>query len=511
MPTRKNISFLQQVLIDRRYNEYDYGGNWLPLPVANKTGTDCSGAVVDSIDGTLNGTAMAWTRHGLSTEDWRPPSMGGNADPTNGPFGSVMVDSPDDYPADAAVLLAFHHGPGGGENSHTWCQIDQLKQETHGSDGTYPNGATVLNDGVNFLDVVLDVHTVDSPSTYGANSWWYIPGPIVEDGTPVPTGPSWAAAGPPAAPATLAEAPDTLWADVSEFQAPADASYWASTYPDGGQNWNYRWLSIRSNDGDHVDLNFAANYAECVRACNAGEADGFFVYYFWHPGSDAVNNHMALVKAQGGPHPNMISMIDLETGDGNAATDESSQLDNDYFALGAWLGDQRRVIGYANVSDEKTLWQTKPVANLPMDLAGYGSNPTDDTVYKFAHQYTNGQGYGGGLPEGAGPWAACDMNSADGLTTTQLANILGVGASTPIPGPPPPPPAFTYPSQADMVTQLWEQAFGPQATGWPTEFGQTADGSRGKFTVEAIGDLHAAIPPAPVAKTASKPRKGAAK
>lgn len=442
MATRKNLSFGQQVAIDRRGDDYVYGGNWDPFNQA--TGTDCSGCVVDMLDAALNGTSMAWTRHGLSTEDWRPPSMGGGANPNNGPFGTVMVNDPSQFPANAAVLIAFHHGPGGGENSHTWCQVDKLKVETNGDDGT------VLNDGVHFLDTVLDVHTIDSGSTYGANSWWYLPGPIVEDGTPIPTAPSGTA---PAAPG---DAPDTLWADVSEFQAPVTADYWAATYPDQGGTYNYRWLSIRSNDGDHVDLNFSKNYQECVRACNAGEADGFFVYYFWHPGSDAVNNHMSLVKSLGGPHPRMVSMIDLETGNGNAGTDQSSTLDNDYFTLGGWLGDQRRVVGYANVSDEKTLWQTKPVANVPMILAAYGSNPSDSTVYKFAHQYTDGEGYGGGLPEGAPPFGDCDMNSADGLSPSQLANILGVGPSTPVPAPPDAPPV-PVPVVADPLTNAQMQ------------------------------------------------------
>ena len=40
-----------------------------------------------------------------------------------------------------------------------------------------------------------------------------------------------------------------------------------------------------------------------------------------------------------------------------------------------------------------------------------------------------------------------------------------------------------------QVKQIWEQMFGPQAQGWPDLFGRTADGSRGKYTVEAIGDI----------------------
>src|SRR6516165_10043445 len=85
---RKTIEFAKVIAYDRHNNDYVYGGNWDPM---NKTvGTDCSGCVVDELDAGINGTAMEWTRHGLSTESWRPPTMGGNANPQNGPFGTVM-------------------------------------------------------------------------------------------------------------------------------------------------------------------------------------------------------------------------------------------------------------------------------------------------------------------------------------------------------------------------------------------------------------------------------------
>ena len=67
--SRKTISFGQQVAIDRAGNPYNYGGNWDPFD--RKRGTDCSGCVVDELDGGINGTAMEWSRHGLSTENWR--------------------------------------------------------------------------------------------------------------------------------------------------------------------------------------------------------------------------------------------------------------------------------------------------------------------------------------------------------------------------------------------------------------------------------------------------------
>lgn len=433
---RKNISFAEQVAIDRHWNPYVYGGNWDPFQ--RQVGTDCSGSVVDLVDGSINGTAMEWTRHGLSTESWRPPSMGGGANPANGPFGTVMVDSPDQLPADAAVWIAFHHGPGGGANSHTWCQLAPaaggLKVETMGGNNTLPNGGTVLWNGTDFTDDVLDVHTVDGVNgQYGANNWWYLPGPISEDGTPIPHQPSGVG------PAALGEALDSLWADVSEFQVVLDQSYFVATYMDQGQGpFPFRVISIRTNDGDHMDANFAANYAAAKAAADAGLCEVIIVYYYWRPGSDAVNNHMAAVAANGGPHPKHVSMIDLESG-GNPGGDQSGQVNTDYQTLTQWLGNDKRVIGYANLGDLRTMWQFHPAA-VPMILAGYGSNPNDPTVFKIGHQYTDGKDYGDGLPTGAPPFGNCDMNSADGLSPTQLATALGVSdAAAPIPVPAPTP------------------------------------------------------------------------
>lgn len=436
--TQKNLSFGQQICIDRRHFNYVYGGTWNPFKRTPDAGADCSGAVVDCIDAAINGTAMEWTRHGLSTESWRPPSMGGGADPNNGPFGTIMVDSPDQFPDDAAILIAFHHGPGGGANSHTWCQMEALKQETMGGNDTLPGGGTVLNDGNQYFnDETLDVHTVDGvDGQYGANNWWYLPGPVVPDGTPIPHQPSGVGVAPPG------EAPDTLFADVSEFQTPLDASYFQQTYNDQGQGpFPYRVISFRSNDGGHVDQNFAINYRAAVDAVNSGQADFFIVYYYWRPGTNAVETHMSLVNSLGGPHPKMVAMIDLESGDGNPSGDVSNQVNSDYYTLQQWLGNDARVIGYANINDERQMWQMKP-EHVPMILAGYGSNPNDPNVFKIGHQYTDGEGYGGGLPEGVAPFGDCDMNSADGFSPSQLAAALGVGngsVDTPVPQPAPAP------------------------------------------------------------------------
>jgi hypothetical protein len=103
-----------------------------------------------------------------------------------------------------------------------------------------------------------------------------------------------------------------------------------------------------------------------------------------------------------------------------------------------------------------------------MILAGYGSNPNDPAVFKIAHQYTDGKGYGGGLPEGVPPFGNCDMNSADGLSPSQLASVLGVGDVLSVT--PAPPATPTVPP--DYQRLIYEQLAGPVGSdgyghGWP--------------------------------------------
>ena len=89
------------------------------------------------------------------------------------------------------------------------------------------------------------------------------------------------------------------------------------------------------------------------------------------------------------------------------------------------VGDQLlgKVIGYGNVGDLNNLWPNKP-AGIRLVVAAYGRNPPYPG--KVAHQYTDGSGYGGGLPEGAPPFGRCDMNSADGLTAVEFGRACGV-------------------------------------------------------------------------------------
>ena len=119
-------------------------------------------------------------------------------------------------------------------------------------------------------------------------------------------------------------------------------------------------------------------------------------------------------------------MIDVESWQGQITGNQSDGLNESYRAIADWLGDRRRVIAYGNRGDLNSLWPYKPVG-LRIVLAAYGSNP--GYPGKIAHQYTNGEGYGGGLPEGCPPFGKCCMDSADGLTSEQYAAACGIGSA----------------------------------------------------------------------------------
>ncbi len=217
---------------------------------------------------------------------------------------------------------------------------------------------------------------------------------------------------------------DTLFADVSYYQPPVDDSY---------TNAGYRVLSIRANDGTFRDPNFAANHDWCVRAVDDGRLVFFIVYCYWRPNWDETGDTLIdMVTAAGGPQRRMVVMIDVESG-GNPGGDQSDGINRLYWKFADWIGDRRRVIGYGDVGDLNRMWPVKP-DGIRLIIAAYGSNP--DYPGKVAHQYTDGQGYGGGLPEGAPPFGNCDMNSADGLSVEAFARACGLD----VPGAVLPPP-----------------------------------------------------------------------
>lgn len=154
---RQSVDYAKKIAQTRVGNEYSYGGVWSRTN-ANQ-GTDCSGLCVHILDAAVNGSAMKWSRHGLSTESWRPVEVG-----QVGPFGTICVADPSEFPADAIVKIALHHGPGGGVNSHMWCEIDGVRHESQGTLG-HVTGSQARS--------VYDIGY--------ANDWHYLPGPAVSE------------------------------------------------------------------------------------------------------------------------------------------------------------------------------------------------------------------------------------------------------------------------------------------------------------------------------------------
>ncbi|ATL67461.1 hypothetical protein [Nocardia terpenica] len=265
---------------------------------------------------------------------------------------------------------------------------------------------------------------------------------------------------------------DSLFADVSYNQTPVDDSY------------PYRIFSLRSNDGTIEDSNFAANYAWAVKATDAGRLACFIVYFYWRPNwLETVNTHRDMVTAAGGPHPRMIAMIDVESG-GNPGGDQSDGINRAYWSLAGWLGDARRVIGYANSGDLYGMWPDRP-AGLRLIGAGYGRNPM--LPGQIAHQYTDGNGYGGGLPEGCPPFGNCDMNSADGLSPEDFAAACGITTQEGF-------MALTDDEQRELLDKtrdIWAQLRGPDGKGWP-QLGQDAQGAN-RTPVDALAAVEQAL------------------
>lgn len=271
---------------------------------------------------------------------------------------------------------------------------------------------------------------------------------------------------------------DSLFADVSEFQKAVDDSY------------PYQLFSLRSNDGTYQDHKFAQNYAWAAGAADAGKLACFIVYFYWRPNwLDTVNTHRAMVGQAGGPHPKMVVMIDVESG-GNPGGDQSDGINRSYWNIVDWLGSTQRVIGYANRGDFDSMWPTRP-DGLRVIGAGYGSNPF--LPGQIAHQYTDGQGYGNGLPEGAAPFGNCDMNSADGYSPEEFAAACGIGGVGP-----------------DPVADSWIQLMGPGGNGWPQLNGHTlVDGVAS--VGQALGISGFASPSGPTAVPMPRESEGRAR
>lgn len=234
---------------------------------------------------------------------------------------------------------------------------------------------------------------------------------------------------------------DTQWADVSNFNPLV-----SDVYP-------YRWIAIRSNDGTLDDTHFQLNLAWAKHACDVGKLDGFIVYVVFETNvSQTVAN---LIQNVGPPHPKMAVMIDVESWPVNGVPrirgNQTTLIEQTRKAIVAWLGNNaKRVIVYGNTGDLKTLYPGKP-AGVRVVVAAYGSNPSYPD--KLAHQYADNFN----VP----PFGACDINSADGLTSAQVSAALGLPTGTPVQ------PNTVDPSTGDDVLDLaYFLVYGKQIGRW---------------------------------------------
>ncbi|PKZ63535.1 hypothetical protein CYJ73_20930 [Gordonia terrae] len=212
---------------------------------------------------------------------------------------------------------------------------------------------------------------------------------------------------------------DTLFADISEWQPPIDDSY------------PYKWLSIRSNDGTYRDRNFAHNWNTARSWLDSGRLRGLIVYCVYRRNwRDVLDTHRQM---QGENRPDVVSMVDVESWGGQIAGDNSDPINRLVWGISDWRGPHihgrpRRVIGYLNPHDAH-IWPTRPPIGFV--VPSYGSRPRftagtrDLAAQMIAHQCTDGQGYGNGLPEGYGT-VRCDMNAANGYDPDQLRAATGI-------------------------------------------------------------------------------------
>jgi len=210
--TRANVEATKAFIRARLGNPYVYGG---ALSASNlKQGTDCSEVWQSVLEMTLGRWQQGRQAEGATTESYRYIDIG-----ATGPFGTIRVAHHSDIPANAAAKIAFHHGPGGGANSHMWGELDGMRIESAGSKG-----------------LVTAPTALPIDSSYGT-AWAYLPGPIVEDGTtiaPDPTVTTWGIdisnhQGDMNLTQVKAEGFDFIWCKVSEGADYRDP-YWPQNY-----------------------------------------------------------------------------------------------------------------------------------------------------------------------------------------------------------------------------------------------------------------------------------------
>ncbi|QGJ90159.1 lysin A [Mycobacterium phage SheaKeira] len=152
MVTRANVEATKEFIRARLGNPYVYGG---ALSNNVRQGTDCSEVWQTVLEMAHGRWVPGRQAEGATTESYRYVKVG-----EVGPFGTIAVAHWSHIPKDAAARIAFHHGPGGGANSHMWGELDGMRIESGGSKG-----------------LVTGDRALAVESNY-ATAWAYLPGPI---------------------------------------------------------------------------------------------------------------------------------------------------------------------------------------------------------------------------------------------------------------------------------------------------------------------------------------------
>ncbi len=86
----------------------------------------------------------------------------------------------------------------------------------------------------------------------------------------------------------------------------------------------YKWLSIRSNDGTYRDRNFAHNWNMARSWLDSGRLRGLIVYCVYRRNwRDVLDTHRQM---QGENHPDVVSMVDVESWGGQITGDNSDPM-----------------------------------------------------------------------------------------------------------------------------------------------------------------------------------------
>lgn len=236
----------------------------------------------------------------------------------------------------------------------------------------------------------------------------------------------------------------TYWADVSQYQRVVDDSY------------PHRVFSFRSNSGNKLDANAAANLAWSLKALDDGRLDIVIVYYFFRPGQANCDLWKDVVTVNGRIHPRIVCMVDVEGDKGSVRGNNSAEINDEVQRVQGWLGGNR-VIGYLNPNADPGLWPTRP--NIPLVVPHYNNTPGQSYAFpnRFAHQYSD--------RVSCAPFGPCDANYT-ALDIPALAALVGVKI-----------PGGTVATPEDVQQQLR----GPELKGWPQLGDQTV--------VDALADV----------------------